>query len=614
MHRSKIKVIFILIAMLLSVTMLFAQSVTEAATEPVSEKETVVLPEEVTIQILFTSDVHGAIVDSQYSKGDAYSISGSGLSRLSTALKERRALYPNTITLDNGDTIQGTPFTYYYAFFNQDVEDPTMKALGILGYDAWNWGNHEFNYGMEILNKQVADAQNEGIEVITANFVKSGSDTYEPYCSAYIVRTFDGVKVGVIGMDTPNIPTWDKPANWEGIDFKTFVDCWNHYADILKNEEGCDIVVAACHSGRGTSGGNLVDADQIANYNGDGLYYENSYENQIACLIENSRGIDLVLGGHTHETGTYAFKNLDGVEVPVIHCGTKAQGLGTAVITYSNVEKKITSVELEVVETKKADVDQDFVAQMSAYEEEVWTNYLDNVIGTASSDFSAPGNMTEANAFLDLINTVQLEAIPEEIGAQMSISAPLNNNSGAVIPAGDIKLGLLFQLYQYENWLYCIDMTGAEIKAWLEFAATKYEVKDGAVVRGGGMYCDTLYGDGVSYEIYLGNPEGDRVRNITYLSQPLDMDAHYKVVINNYRFTGGGNYMKAVADFLGKDSFAGDESRVYYSTQYDMEQGEDLGQVRNLLSAYIQKQGVINPTVTGNFTVHTTAYTTASEN
>ena len=612
MHRNGIRTILVLIVMLLSATMLFAQSVNEVATGATAEAttETVTLPDEVNIQILFTSDVHGAIVDSQYSKGDAYSISGTGLSRLSTVLKERKELYPNTITLDNGDTIQGTPFTYYYAFFNQSVEDPTMKALGILDYDAWNWGNHEFNYGMDILNKQVADAQSEGIEIITANFVKSGSETYEPYCSAYIVRTFDGVKVGVIGMDTPNIPTWDKPANWEGIDFKTFVDCWNHYADILKNEEGCDIVVAACHSGRGTSGGTLVDADQIANYNGDGLYYEDSYENQIACLIENTRGIDLVLGGHTHETGTYSFKNLDGEEVPVLHCGTKAQGLGTAVITYSNVEKKITAVELEVIDTRKADVDEDFVSQMSAYEEEVWANYLDNVIGTASSDFTAPGNMTEANAFLDLINTVQLEAIPEEIGAQMSISAPLNNNSGAVIPAGDIKLGLLFQLYQYENWLYCIDMTGAEIKAWLEFAATKYEVKDGAVVRGGGMYCDTLYGEGVSYEIYLGNAEGDRVRNITYLSQPLDMDAHYKVVINNYRFTGGGNYMKAVADFLGTDSFAGDESRVLYSTQYDMEQGEDLGQVRNLLSAYIQKQGVISPTVTGSFTV----YTTASEN
>ena len=218
--------------------------------------------------------------------------------------------------------------------------------------------------------------------------------------------------------------------------------------------------------------------------------------------------------------------------------------------------------------------------------------------------------MTEPNAFLDLINKVQLDAIPEEIGAQMSISAPLNSSTGAVIPEGEIKLGLLFQLYKYENWLYCIDMTGAEIKAWLEFAATKYEVSDGVIVRGGGMYCDTLYGEGVSYELWLGNEEGDRVRNITYLGSPLDMDGHSRVVINNYRFTGGGNYMKAVSDYLGEASFAGDESRVLYSTQYDMEQGEDLGQVRNLLSSYIQKVGVIKPEVTGSFSI----YTTASDN
>ena len=596
MQRKPFRAFLALVVVLLTASMLWAQPVQEA----------VAVPDEVQVQILFTSDVHGAIVDSQYSKGDAATISGTGLSRLSTVLKERKAEYANTITLDNGDTIQGTPFTYYYAFFKTDVEDPTMKALGLLGYDCWNWGNHEFNYGMTILNKQVADAESEGIEVITANFVKSGTD-YEPYCSAYIVRTFDGVKVGVIGMDTPNIPTWDKAANWEGIDFKTFVDCWNHYADILKNEEGCDIVVVACHSGRGTSGGTLVDADEIEGYNGDGLYYEDSYENQIACLIENSRGIDLVLGGHTHETGTYSFTDLDGKEVPVLHCGTKAQGLGCAVITYSNVEGKVTDISLEVIDTSKSDVDEEFVAAMSDYETEVWDNYLNAVIGTASADFEAPGNMTEPNAFLDLINTVQLDAIPEEIGAQMSISAPLNSSTGAVIPAGEIHLGLLFQLYKYENWLYCIDMTGSEIKAWLEFAATKYEVQDGQIVRGGGMYCDTLYGKGVSYEIYLGNAEGDRIRNIKYLGEPIDMDGHYRVVINNYRFTGGGDYMKAVANYLGADSFAGDESRVLYSTQYDMEQGEDLGQVRNLLSAYIQRVGTISPVVTGSFSIHTTA-------
>ncbi len=600
MQRKSVRAILTLLVVLLTVTVLGAH--------PVSEMT--VLPEEVQVQILFTSDIHGAIVDSQYSSGDAATISGTGLSRLSTVLKERRELYPNSITLDNGDTIQGTPFTYYYAFFRNDVEDPTMKALGLLDYDCWNWGNHEFNYGMTILNKQVADAESEGIEVITANFIKSGSDSYEPYCSAYITRTYDGVKVGVIGMDTPNIPTWDKAANWEGIDFRTFVDCWNHYADILKNEEGCDIVIVACHSGRGTSGGNLVDADEIEGYNGDGLYYEDSYENQIACLIENSRGIDLVLGGHTHEKGTYSFRDLDGKEVPVLHCGTKAQALGAALITYSNVEGKITDITLDVIDTSKSDVDEEFLAAMSTYETEVWDNYLNAVIGYAEKEFPAPGNMTEPNAFLDLINRVQLDAIPEEIGAQMSISAPLNSSTGAVIPEGDIKLGLLFQLYKYENWLYCIDMTGSEIKAWLEFAATKYEVSDGVIVRGGGMYCDTLYGEGVSYEVYLGNEEGDRVRNITYLGEPLDMDGHYRVVINNYRFTGGGNYMKAVSDYLDAPSFAGDESRVLYSTQYDMEQGEDLGQVRNLLSAYIQKVGVITPEVTGSFAV----YTSASDN
>ena len=129
-------------------------------------------------------------------------------------------------------------------------------------------------------------------------------------------------------------------------------------------------------------------------------------------------------------------------------------------------------------------------------------------------------------------------------------------------------------------------------------------LEDGTI-DGGGIYCDTLYGEGVSYEIYLGNEVGDRVRNITFRGEPLDMEKIYQVVINNYRFTGGGDYVANVSTLE-----PGDESRVNFSTQYDMEQGEDLGQVRNLLAQYIRDTGTIEATVTGEFHV----YATASEN
>ena len=558
----------------------------------------------VQIRVMLTSDIHGAIVDSAYSSGDAETVQGTSLARLATLIKQYRAEYPNNILIDDGDTMQGTPLTYYYAFYKQDVVDPTMKAMRVLDYDVWTLGNHEFNYGMDILKKQIADITapategEDAVAVLAANFVASGSDDFTPWQQAYTVLEFEGVKVGIIGMDTPNIPTWDKPENWAGIDFKTFLTTWQHYATVLKEDEGCDIVILSCHSGAGTSQGMLVEAADLGEaMNGEGQYYDGSYENEIAAVIENTTGIDLVLGGHTHEAGTYTLTNAEGKEVTVHHCGTKCRYLGVIDLTYDKATGELT-VAAENVDAKEVEPDADFLAVMADYETTTWNDYLLDTIGTASGDFMSPGNMLEANAFLDLVNEVQLEAT----GAQLSISAPLNSSDGVVIPAGDIKLGLMFQLYVYENWLYNINMTGAEIKEWLEFSATHYEVQADGTVTGGGLYCDTLYGEGVSYEIYLGNEVGDRVRNITYKGEPLDMEDTYQVAINNYRFTGGGYYIENVSTMEPADS-----SRVNFSTQYDMEQGEDLGQVRNLLTQYIRDHGTIDPVVTSEFHVYAEA-------
>lgn len=562
--------------------------------------------DEVHIQVLLTSDIHGAVIDSAYGSGDAETIQGTSMARLATLIKERRAENPNTILIDDGDTLQGTPLTYYYAFYRSDIVNPAMKAMRLLGYDVWTLGNHEFNYGQEILNKQIEDISapategEKSVAVLAANFVAAGADDFTPWKQAYTVLEFDGVKVGIIGMDTPNIPNWDKPENWAGIDFKTFLYTWEHYASILKEQEGCDLVILSCHSGAGVSHGELVEAADLGEaMNGQGLYYDTSYENEIAAVIENTTGIDMVLGGHTHEAGSYTVTNKDGKEIPVFHCGTKCRYLGVADIAYNKTTGEAV-ITYENVDAKEVAPDPEFTAAMMDYETNVWNSYLNEVIGTASADFVSPGNMLEGNAFLDLVNTVELKAT----GAQMGISSPLNSNDGAVIPAGEIKLGQMFTLYVYENWLYNINMTGAEIKEWMEFSATHYEILEDGTVKGGGLYCDSLSGEGVSYDIYLGNEAGDRIRNLCYQGQPIEMDQTYQVAINNYRFTGGGHYIENVSTMSPADT-----SRVNYSTQFDMEQGEDLGQVRNLLTQYIRDQGTIDPVVTT--VVH--VYTTASE-
>ena len=553
------------------------------------------------IQVLMTSDIHGAIIDSDYSLDGPESMAGSGLSRIATLIREYRETNPNTLLIDNGDITQGTALAYYFAFKRGEVMNPAIKALRVLEYDAWVPGNHEFNFGLDVLNRRIREltapaVQGESpVPVLAANYLVRGAEGFIPWKQDYIVKEFDGVRVGVIGLGNLYIPLFEKPENWAEIDFRTFLDTWEYYASILKEQEGCDIVVVCCHSGLGTTAGKLVEAADLgSSMNGKGLYYEESYENQIAALIENSTGIDLVLGGHTHETGIRFATNREGREIPVIHCGCYGQNLGVADIVW-NRKNGLVSISCDTVNAEETEPDTDFMAALMEYENILWNEYMHEEIGIASGDFMAPGNMLEANAFLDLVNQAQLKVT----GAQMSISAPVTSDSKVLIPAGKITLGQMFQLYTFENWLYNINMTGLEIKEWLEHAAEEYSVNEDGSVKGGGKYCDTLYGEGVSYEIWLGNAAGDRVRNLTWQDKPLDMEENYQVVINNYRFSGGGHYIEKVPSMKPNDT-----SRVNFSTQYDMEHGYDDGQIRNLLAEYIREKGVIDPVVTSEFHVY----------
>ena len=188
---------------------------------------------------LVTSDLHGQIYATDYTA--AASESGTykrGLTRVATYIKEMRAAYgENLYVADMGDTIQGAPLTYYYAFNKLEEEQPAMKAFRTIGYDLWVVGNHEFNYGLKILNKQLKDLTapatetEKPVDVCMANYLKAETNsdkekdwaTWNDY-APYQIKNFDGVKVAVIGFGNPNVPKWDIPANWEGIYFADIIE------------------------------------------------------------------------------------------------------------------------------------------------------------------------------------------------------------------------------------------------------------------------------------------------------------------------------------------------------------------------------------------------------
>ncbi|MCL2695070.1 MAG: putative Ig domain-containing protein [Clostridiales bacterium] len=554
----------------------------------------------VQFQLLTTSDVHGAYYHANYNTGTKNTARTSGMTRIATLVNTRRAAVPNTILVDNGDTFQGTPMTSYFMFNRPDLKDVTAVTLRNMGYDAWVPGNHEFNFGMDPLMKAVNDcdapatASESQVKTIAANLIKDGSASWEPFFNAYITRTFGGVKVGVIGFCTPFVPKWDKPANWEGITFKNFVETFNRYEDHLKNVEKCDVIIAACHSGV------------------EGSVAGTPGENQIRALIASSQYIDFATGGHSHGTGNSTVNNKNGKPITIQFAGSGGNRLAYAVFTY-DVSAKTVSITANALTTSASTAAESKVtAALQPYEDILWSNYLLTKLGTASGNFTMPTGLRSPSSFMDFVNKVQMESV----GAEMSIGAPLNNTTGNIIPTGDIYQWQMFDLYRYENWVYCVDMTAREIKLWLEKHAREFGVSGGNVTGGGGIYHDTLYGEGVSYDIIASRPSGDRVINFRYKGKLLDLNdttTMYKVAINNYRVTGGNDYVAYVRNNGGRADFAIDVSdtstpiwsinpdRLSNYTEYEL--GGEAGQVRALIAAYIAKEGTIHPVVTSSFRV-----------
>lgn len=558
----------------------------------------------VEIKFLVTSDIHGQLYTTDYT-ADA-SASGTyrqGLTRVASYIKEAQASTEHLYLADLGDTVQGSPLTYYFAFEEDTMDDPTIKSLRTLDYDMWVLGNHEFNYGMDILMEQINYAISESTETESqltmsmANYLAAETNNDETKDWAtwngfapYVIEEYDGVKVAIMGIGNPGIPMWDVPANWEGIYFANPIDTYAHYEEEMK--AASDLIVVMSHSGIGGSTG------------GDGTGYMEE-------LVETFDSVDLVFSGHEHRDGATYVTNPAGKQVPILSPSTKCNKISEAVFTYNKADDSYT-LTAENISMRNYAVDEELDSVLKPYEEKAWNDYMLQSIGTASGNFSASGLGDGPSAFMDLINQVQLaygydyngQNTPDDPSddqmAQLSISAPLTSGSAAnLIPEGDIVLGDMFRLYRYENWFYQITMTGKEVRTWLEYAATRVTTDGKATDL---TYYDVIYGDGFYYEIDCTAPADSRVVRMTYNGVDVTDDQVFTVVVNNYRYNGGGGYVNYLNEH-GCEFIANDESRVIYSTQYDMIQGEDQGQARNMLANYIREKGTIDPTITSTWKI-----------
>jgi 2',3'-cyclic-nucleotide 2'-phosphodiesterase/3'-nucleotidase len=535
----------VLLSVVLILSLVFASLPLTAATAATTVK----------ITLLETSDVHGAIYPYDYFMGAP---ANGGLAQLSTIIKGVRADNPNTILLDNGDNQQGTPLTYYFNKVDTTTPNPMMVAMNLMGYEAMTVGNHEFNYGLGVLDKVRAQAK---FPWLSANIYKADGTNY---FTPYIVKTVAGVKVGILGLTTKNIPNWEVPEHLGGLVFKDTVEEAQKWVKVLKDTEKVDLVVLLAHEGF------EKDIDT-------GKDLGTSIENQCYAIATTVPGIDVLLTGHTHLSipgkmlnGVLCMQPKNaGVEICRADITMEQTATGWKVASKTGTNIPVTS----------STVADQAILDATKTQHEAAMAYMTQPLGQASGDFPGNASRTQDSAIMDLIQKVQMKYA----NTDLSLAAMLPGVAPS-FSKGPLTVRDMYSLYIYENTLFAIKVTGQQIKDELEWSAKYFNTYDYSKTATSlvnpavaGYNYDML--EGADYVIDITKPVGQRISGLTYHGQPMDMKATYTLALNNYRAGGGG--------FLG---FKG-APIVYQSSD----------EIRNLMIQYVKEMGTIDPTTDNNW-------------
>lgn len=474
------------------------------------------------VVIMSTTDMHGRIFPIDYYTNKYDNV---GIAKVATLVKEARNSDPDLILVDSGDTIQGTPLEYFHNKRNNTPPDPMMLAMNALRYDSMTVGNHEYNFGLTVLEKARRESK---FPWLSANTYNKGTSTthYQPY----IVKEVQGVRIGVLGLTTPGIPNWENVPNYAGLEFHETVSEAKKWVSILRDKETVDVVVIAMHMGiEEDLRTGQTNPSQVPN------------ENAAIAIARQVPGVDLILMGHTHRDVPSLVVN--GVQL------TQANRWASHVARVDLYLEKNTSGRWSIVAksartipvTEKTEIDPEIAKLGEPYDKETQA-WLGRAIGESSEELTARDCRFRDSAIIDLIQRVQIEAG----NADVSMAACFNPQ--AHIPKGAVTVRDIAGLYEYENTLVTLELTGQQLKDALEHSARYFREYQQAKSlnelvdqRIPGYNFDMA--EGVTYDLDLTKPFGQRVQNLKFKGQPLRPTQKLRVVTNNYRVNGGGNYM-----------------------------------------------------------------------